>query len=178
MQLKPLKIAAGCSLLALSVTAMADPAVYRDNSMTIDSGVLINGSVQQYYTDIVLTADAAGKLKIASANQLPLVNVDDVTATVVENSNERSVTLTIEGNKSVPCVALADVAVSYKNKVFTVLVAETLMGPAESCIAIIDPFEIDEALDVSELAAGTYDVVVNGEQTSFTLASPPLQSAL
>ncbi len=178
MKLKSLWMATGCGLLALSASAMADPAVYRDNVMTIDSGILINGSIQQYYSDIVLKADASGKLRIDSANQLPLVHIDDASATVVETAEERSVELQIEGYKSVPCVSLADVAVSYKDKVFTVLVAETVMGPAESCIAIIDPFQTDVDLDVAELEAGSYDVVVNGDkQTSFTLTKAPLHSA-
>lgn len=171
------QLAATCSLLGLAATALADPAVYRDKVMTIDSGVLINGSIQNYYSDIVLNTDANGKLTIVSANQLPLVHVDDVSSLVTENSNERSVSIAVTGYKSVPCVSLADAAVSYKNRVFTVVLAETLMGPAESCIAIIDPFETDVALDVTDLEAGTYDVVVNGEHTSFTLASDPLQIA-
>lgn len=172
-----LKLAAACSLLGLAAITQADPAVYRDSVMTIDSGVLINGSIQQYYTDIVLKADATGKLRIDSANQLPLVHIDDVTPVVVENANERSVTLTITGYKSVPCVSLADVAVSYQNKAFTVLVAETLMGPAESCIAMIDPFEIEQPLDVSELPKGVYHTLVNGEHIGFSLTTDPLVTA-
>lgn len=171
------KLAAACGLLGLAATAMADPAVYRDNVMTIDNGVLINGNTQNYYSDIVLSTDTNGRLKIVSANQLPLVHVDDASALVTETTTERSVSISITGNKSVPCVALEDAAVSYKDEVFTILLAETLMGPAESCIAIIDPFETDVALDVTDLEAGTYEVVVNGEETSFTLTSDPLQIA-
>lgn len=172
-----LKLAGIGGLLALAATTQADPAVYRDSVMTIDSGVLINGSIQQYYTDIVLTTEANGRLRIVSANQLPLVHVDEASTLVTESSTERSVSVNVAGYKSVPCVALAEPAVSYKNKVFTVLLAETLMGPAESCIAIIDPFETAVALDVTELEAGTYDVMVNGEHTSFTLTGDPLRIA-
>lgn len=171
MNLKPLILAAGCGLLAASAGVMADPAIYRDNVMVIDSGALINGSTQEYYGDITLQTDASGKLKITSATRLPLVYIDTVDAAVVEGDGERSVTLTIAGNKSVPCVTLKDPAISYKDEVFTVVLAETVMGPAESCIAVLDPFEIDVELDVSELDSGTYTVEVNGEASSFDLTT-------
>lgn len=168
------KLAIACGLLGLAATTQADPAVYRDNVMTIDNGVLINGDTRNYYTDIVLTTEANGRLKIVSANQLPLVHIDDASTLVTETTTERSVSVSITGYKSVPCVSLEDAAVSYKDEVFTILLAETVMGPAESCIAIIAPFETDVALDVTDLEAGTYEVVVNGEATSFTLTSDPL----
>jgi hypothetical protein len=169
MNFKPLMLAAACGLLAASTGALAAPAIYRDNVMTIDSGAMINGNTQEYYSDIKLSADANGKLKILAAKKLPLVYIDDVEAEVVENNNQRSVTLTITGNKSVPCVDLKEPAVSYKNGVFTVLVAETLMGPAESCVAMLSPFEVEVELDVSALNSGTYAVKVNGEDGSFKL---------
>lgn len=163
-------------LLGLSAGAMADPAVYRDGVMVIDSGVVIGARAQAYFSDIEMTTDAAGKLIITKATQLPLVYIDTVDATVVDNAEERSVKLTIAGNKSVPCVSLADVAVTRKDNVFTVVVAETVQGPAESCIAVLDPFEIEVPLDVADLPAGSYDVKVNGDAVSaeFDLAAPAL----
>lgn len=169
MKMKTLLVTLSSCLFGLSAGAMADPAVYRGNTMNIDSGVLITNSKQQYYTNIVLNADANGKLTIVSAKQRPLVYIDNVIPTVVENAEERSVTLTIAGNKSVPCVELEEVAVSRKDEVFTVLIAETELGPAESCIAMLDPFEIDVPLDVYDLHSGTYKLIVNGEESGFVL---------
>lgn len=174
MKTHMLKTLAGCSLLALSAATLAEPAIYRDGIMYLKSGAVIGTNAAEYYSDIEMTTDAEGKLKINKAKRLPLVYIDSVEATVLENTEERSVELAIAGNKSVPCVALADVAVAYKNKVFTVVVAETVQGPAESCIAVLAPFEIDVALDVSGLEAGTYTVRVNGEETSFELETDPL----
>jgi hypothetical protein len=171
MKLSTLLFAGAAPLLALCTAASAAPAIYRDNVMTIDAGALIQGNNRHYYGDIELQADASGKLMVKSATRLPLVYVDSVIADVVEADAERSVTLTIAGNKSVPCVALKDAAVSYKDKVFTVLLAETVMGPAESCIAVLDPFEVEVPLDIHALDSGTYTVEVNGDSSSFVLTT-------
>jgi hypothetical protein len=166
---------AGISVCLLGIsTAMADPAVYRDDKLIIPSAVLINATTSQYYSDVVLTTDAAGKLQIVSASPRPLVaSVDSVIPVVTENDDLRTVKLTIAGNKSVPCVALEEVAVSRKDAVFTLVVAESVMGPAQTCIAVLDPFEVTVPLDVSALPAGTYAAVVNGKEVSFVLATNP-----
>jgi hypothetical protein len=168
------KLTVACGLFGCALAASADPAVYRDNTMTIDQGVLINGRVQRYYTDIVLKTEADGRLRIESAKELPLVHIDDVTPVVVESNSERSVTLSITGYKSVPCVALTEPAVSYRNQVFTVLLAETRMRPDQICIMIVDPIELELPLEISELPKGNYHTKVNGKQVSFSLATDPL----
>ena len=68
-------------------------------------------------------------------------------------------------------MSLKDAAISYKDSTFTILLAETVQGPAQSCIAIIDPFELSLPLDVKEMGFGTYQVNVNGIQTSFELTT-------
>lgn len=163
----------GACLFGLSVTALADPAVYRGNRLVIPSAATISSSKQQYYKDVVLTSDASGKFQIVSATALPLVYVDSVIPVVTENDAQRSVKVTVAGNKSVPCVQLQDAAISYQEGVFMVLLAESVQGPAESCIAVLDPFETKIDLDVSTLAAGTYKVVVNDKEASFVLTKNP-----
>ena len=81
------------------------------------------------------------------------------------------VSATVSGNKSVPCVNLLPAAVSRKDSVFTVVMAETVLGPAETCIAVLEPFETSVSLDVLGLSAGTYTVIVNGVSAEFTLDS-------
>lgn len=169
MKLKNHKSFALLGTLALAGSVLADTAIYRDDKLMIPSGAVINASGQFYYKDIVLQADANGRLKVVAASKRPLVCVDSVNATVVETQDDRSVEIAIAGNKSVPCVSLEEVAISRKDNVFTVLVAETVMGPAESCIAIVSPFDINVPLDVTGLPAGTYKVVANGEEASFVL---------
>jgi len=155
---------------ALQSTALfAQPAMYRDGEMTIPSGAVITNNKQAYYGDIVLAADSSGKLEVVSATRLPLAGVDSVEADAPRG--QQSVTLTIKGYKSVPCVSLKDAAISYKDSTFTILLAETVQGPAQSCIAIIDPFELSLPLDVKEMGFGTYQVNVNGIQTSFELTT-------
>ena len=163
------KILLGLVSAAVALTAHAEPAIYRDSTLTIPSGAVINGDETKYYKDIVLQADSAGKFKIVSASARPLVYVDSVNPTVVETESSRSVELTIAGNKSVPCTKLEEVAVSRKNEVFTIVIAESVMGPAESCIAMLDPFTLKLPLDVSSLHSGTYKVVVNGIESGFIL---------
>ena len=169
MKQKILKSLAMITGLTLAGTVVADAAIYRDNMLMIPAGAVINASGGFYYKDIVLQADANGRLTVVSASPRPLVHVDNVKPTVVETLDNRTVEVALAGYKSVPCVALEKVAVSRKNDVFTVLVAETVMGPAESCIAIVSPFDIKVPLDVTGLRAGTYKVVANGKEATFVL---------
>lgn len=165
-----LALAVGASLLAWSAGALADPAIYRDNVMRLPAGAVIGPNVREYYADIEMTTDATGKLKINKAKRMPLVYIDSVIPTVVEEEDERSVTLTIAGDKSVPCTELLEPAVSYKNGEFIVLLAEKNVLPAgQACTTVLDPFEIEVELDISKLDAGSYAVEVNGEELEFEL---------
>ena len=74
-----------------------------------------------------------------------LVMVDSVEVLLLE-SFPVQVSITVAGNKSVPCVELQPVAVSREGDLFTVVIAETSLGPAETCIAVLDPFELSVAL--------------------------------
>lgn len=103
-----------------------------------------------------------------AAQKSNLVHVETVVANVAE-SLPVQVTLTVSGNKSVPCVALQSPAIFREESSFTVVLAETSLGPAETCIAVLDPFETSIPLDVSGLTAGSYTVTVNGVETSFQL---------
>lgn len=161
------------SWLVLASAAQAETAIYRDGTLSIPSGAVINSTGSKYYKDIVLQADTTGKFKITGATELPLVYIDSANPTVVETESARSVEIAIAGHRSVPCVQLQDVAVSRKDKVFNVVIAESVMGPAESCIAMLAPFDLKLPLSVAGLAAGTYKVIVNTIETSFVLTRQP-----
>ena len=160
-----------CSLGSLATAAEAPS--YRNDLLTIPMGAVVNGTEAKYYKDIVLQSDSTGKFRIVSAAARPLVHVDNVNPVATETQDSRSAEVNISGYKSVPCTKLEDVAVTRKDNVFTILLAESVMGPAETCIAIIDPFTVKVPLDVRGLPAGTYKLNVNGVQSSFTLTRNP-----
>jgi len=69
----------------------------------------------------------------------------------------------------VPCTKLLEPAVFVESGGFTIALAESKLGIAETCIAVIDPFETSIVLDISDLASGSYFVSVNGVAGEFTL---------
>ena len=157
------------SLLALQV-ANAQTAIYQDGVLTVPNIAVIEGSGAAYYSDIQLQLQLDGSFKLMAAQPQSLVAVDSVIANVME-SLETQVSITVSGNKSVPCVRLLEPAIARKESTFVVALAESTLGPAETCIAMIDPFETTISLNVSGLTAGTYEVDVNGVKTSFVLAT-------
>lgn len=155
--------------LILSQLAFGQPATLQDKVFTIPQGAVIDNNNLEYFTDIQLNYEGSGNFKLISAQSTNLVSVDSVQSTILE-SFPVQVNITVTGNKSVPCVKLLPPAISRQDNLFTVVLAETQLGPAESCIAIIDPFETTFSLDVLGLPAGTYTVRVNGQvEDTFTL---------
>lgn len=155
------------ALAVASLSAQADPAVFRNGVMTIPEGAIVSGTGGNYYTDIRLAMNEDGSLSVTGATANSLVSVDTVDVQVME-SLPMQVSLAVSGNLSVPCVELLDPAISYADNTFTVILAESNLGPAESCIAVLEPFDTTVSLDVAGLAAGTYNVDVNGVSAEFT----------
>ena len=166
--LKPMALV--LALSAIAAQTQAQPAVYRGGTLTIPAGVLVSENRKQYYADIVLETDSSGNLELVSANPLPKVMVNTVDAMVSEDIGTTTVVLSVAGDKSVPCTILQNAAVVREDAHFSVILAESVLGPAESCIAVLDPFTLDIPLDVSGLSAGTYTVDVNGVEVSFDLS--------
>lgn len=160
------KIVLSSCMVILSTQINADPAVFSNGEMTIPEGVVITGDNSAYYTDIRLAYDGNGALVISGADAMPKVLVETIDILIME-SFPLQVSVAVNGIKSVPCTTLLSPAVSYADNTFTVVLAETVLGPAESCIAITDPFETSVALDVQDLPAGTYTVDVNGVTAEF-----------
>ena len=79
------------------------------------------------------------------------------------------VSLTVTGYKSNPCVDLQTPATFRGEFKFTVVLAGTTLGPAENCVAVIDPSESEIALDVTGLDWDTYSASVNGVDATFSL---------
>lgn len=155
--------------VSLSMNSLfAQPATFSDDVLSIPQAVLIDATDPVYYANVQLTDNGDGTLSVTAGEQQNLVSVDSVQVMIME-SFPVQVSISVSGNKSVPCVELLPAAVARKDNVFTVVMAETVLGPAESCIAVLDPFEEVVSLDVLGLSAGDYTVVVNGVEAEFTL---------
>lgn len=156
--------------LSIPFAIAAQPAVYENGVLSIPQTAVIDSTGSSYFTNVQLEADANGNFSVTAGDEQSLVAIDSVSVNVME-SLPVQVSVTVAGNKSVPCVQLLEAAVSRKNSQFTVVLAESTLGPAETCIAQIDPFETTVTLDVSGLSAGIYQVLVNSVSTSFELTA-------
>lgn len=157
-----------CLALVEGQLVLAQPAIYKEEVLTIPQGAVVDGAETNYFENIQLQMNDQGNFVLIAADPRALVAVDSVEAMVME-SLPVQVSVAVSGNKSVPCVDLLTPSVSYADNSFVVTLAESALGPAESCIAVIEPFETSVALDVEGLQAGTYQVSVNGVKTEFTL---------
>ncbi|MFT7472070.1 MAG: hypothetical protein ACI8XU_001967 [Kiritimatiellia bacterium] len=152
----------------LSQLVIAQPATFENGIFNIPQGAAIVDGEPAYFNDIQLLSDTEGNFTLLAAQQSNLVSVDSVVVNIAEPFPVQ-VSLTVTGNKSIPCVDLQTPAIFRDGSTFTVALAETTLGPAESCIAVLDPFETNITLDVTGLDSGTYAVSVNGVEASFTL---------
>ena len=156
------------SLVISSQLVVAQPATFDNGVLIIPQGAAIINGEPAYYNDIQLISDVAGNFTLLAAQQSNLVAVDTVVVNIAE-SFPVQVFLAVTGNKSVPCVELQAPATFRNESLFTVALAETTLGPAESCIAVLEPFETSIPLDVTDLYSGPYTVSVNGVEASFSL---------
>ena len=156
------------STATLSPKSLAQPATLEGGILKIpEAAAIIDGEVQ-YYSDVELALDDAGSFVVVKAARSALVYVDNVSV-IMTKSLPPQVSVVVQGHKSVPCVKLQTPAISRKGFAFTIALAETQMGPAETCIALLDPFETRIPLEVKDLDSGTYSVSVNGVVASFSL---------
>ncbi|MBL4572826.1 MAG: hypothetical protein JKY86_07110 [Gammaproteobacteria bacterium] len=146
----------------------AQPATFENDILNIPQGAAIVDGEPVYYNNIQLVSNIDGNFTLLAAQQSSLVSVDSIVVNIAELFPIQ-VSLTVTGNKSIPCVELQTPAIFQDEFMFTVALAETALGPAESCIAVLDPFETNILLNVIGLESGTYTVKVNGVQASFSL---------
>ena len=146
----------------------AQPATYENSVLSIPQGAALVNGVPTYYNDIQLISYIEGNFTVVAAEQRNLVAVDTVVVNIAE-SLPVQVSISVSGNKSIPCVELQTPAIFRNGTVFTVALAETVLGPAESCIFVLDPFETTIVLDVTGLSSDDYSVSVNGVVAEFSL---------
>jgi len=147
---------------------LAQTALYKEGILTIPHAAVMKTDGVDYFADVILQADNSGGFALVAADSRSLVDVESI-AVVVMESLPVQVSVVVTGNKSVPCTKLLEPAVFVESSSFTIALAESKLGIAETCIAVIDPFETSIMLDISGLAPGSYSVSVNGVAGEFTL---------
>lgn len=163
-----MRVVIACLALVGSQLVLAQPALYKDQVLTIPQGAVMDGTGTTYFESIQLQENDQGNFVLVAAEERSLATVESLDVQVME-SLPLQVSVSVAGYTPTPCNKLLTPAVLYKDNSFTVALAYSSLGPAESCIAVIEPFETSVALDVEGLLAGTYTVTVNGQQTEFTL---------
>ena len=169
----------------LVVTAMMIPfalgqsATFTNNILTVPGVGVVDGDTSSFYADVELSYEGDGMFRITEAQDRSLVAIEEISVSILE-SFPVQVSVNVDGYKSVPCVELLEPAVTRDGNNFTVILAESQLGPADeqqTCIAVTDPFTTSISLDVLGLGAGTYNVKVNDVITDFTLEADNLPPA-
>ncbi|MFK7862606.1 MAG: hypothetical protein AB8B95_00120 [Pseudohongiellaceae bacterium] len=147
---------------------IAQTATFKDGVLTVPHAAVLKADGVDYFADIQLKSGEDGRFELLGADPRNLVDVESI-AVNVQESLPIQVTVVVTGNKSLPCTKLLEPGIFTADGTFTIALAESKLGPAETCIAVIDPFETTINLDISALAPGTYSVSVNGVSSEFTL---------
>jgi hypothetical protein len=144
-------------LLGAAGFAHADPAVYLNGKLTIPNGAIVTPDRQDYFTDIVLTTDAQGRLSITQATKATLASIDEVEAVVEDDV----LTLEISGETSWSCVGLREPAIAYTNVGVLVLLAEESVPEDAACAAVMTPFTTEVEVSLADIDGDELDVRVN-----------------
>lgn len=147
---------------------LAQPALFKDGVLTVPHAAIMKSDGIDYFANVQLQADNNGGFALVAADPRNLVDVESIAVNVLEPLPIQ-VTIVVTGNKSLPCTKLLEPAVFTESGGFTIALAESTLGIAETCIAIIDPFETSIVLDITGLASGSYSVTVNGVAGEFTI---------
>lgn len=165
--MKNMSIAAAVfTLYAMSDTALADPAVFSDGVMTIPEGAVIAPEKSAYYSNIRLSAQENGSLVITAADKNPLVTIESMEIVTTE-APAVEVSLDVSGYLSTPCVELLPPAIAYNGNEITILLAESLLGPEETCIAVTEPFTTEISLAIDALPGDVIVIHINDWEAGF-----------
>jgi len=154
-------------LAGMSHYSYSHAPVFKDNSITFSGIGVIDGDNNSFYGDIQLNHEGDGLFRLVQAEPRDLVPLHFIHMAVNETYHQAVVS--VEGYKSNPCVILLDPAVHLEGNHFTVLLAESQLGPAETCIAQADLFTIGIALELKGLGPGDFTISVNNVAAEFTL---------
>lgn len=156
-------------LLSMVYTASlhADSALFLDNVLTIDDAIVVEGDSTRYYQRVRLGIQSNGDFKVIDAEEKNLAYIEEWSLGVFY-TEPVSVELNVIGYLSTPCTEL-NTAITRRDNTFFVAVGETPLQTLVPCAQVIHPFDIMLELDVADLPAGDYLVVLNGDSTDFTL---------
>jgi len=162
----------GLVLLASIINeSQAGTALYKDAALRIDEVVVVKQGAGSYYKNVLFEAQPGGRFRFVGASRSPLATVEEITI-VSEATVPARVTVQLDGYKSLPCVGLEPLGMSRTGTRFHIVLAETVLPPTATCIAMTDPFTISFELDTFGLAPGAYQLNANGLETGFDLLAP------
>ncbi len=164
--MRKLGIAIGLSLLAIECNA--ETATFANEQLTVPAVAVVDSTSGHYFANIQLRHEGEGMFRLVTAETRSLVQVEQIHIALHETTPRQAV-VSIEGFKSVPCVELLEAAVAREGEQFTILLAESELGPEETCIAIPELITEAVTLDLTAVPAGDYTVSVNGHVTAFSL---------
>lgn len=151
-----------------AASAQADVPVYRDNALALSETLVITDNGPAYYRNIVLNAKPDGSLDLVAAERRKLVHVTTASVVLFEPAPLQA-SVKVRGNMTLICVALEAPLVTRVGSTFVIALAETPYDADVRCINPATDYQVSIPLDLSGLKAGTYSVVVNGVETTFTL---------
>lgn len=150
------------AVLPLAAFAHAEIPVYRNQQLDVPSAVVLTAQGPVYYGDVRFSANRDGSFSLVEANRRKPALVEAATITLDTATAQAEVH--VDGELTIACVGLEEPAVVREGKTFHVVLAETPIDPLAICMPFVavTKFEVDVALDLRGLEAGTYTVNVNG----------------
>lgn len=145
----------------------AEPVLFSDNILSLGDAIVVEEKATRYYQQVQMELTKDGDFKVVSGVEKNLAAITDKQINILE-SLPVQVQLVVNGNMSTPCVELTT-AVTRKDNVFYVAIAENPLQTLVACAQVLEPFQSTIALDVKDLGAGSYTVMVNGEPIAFSL---------
>lgn len=150
-----------------TASAVAESVLYKDNELTISDAIVMEGDAPAYYRQVRLQALPNGDFRVVEAVEKQLAYIEELSVAVLE-TDPVQVELNVVGYLSNPCVE-RNTTVARRDNTFFVVVGETPLQTLVACAQVTEPFDITLPLDVKDLPAGDYLVVVNGDEIDFTI---------
>lgn len=166
------KISTLIALLLFPMAITAQPAIFVDGIFTIPQAAIPSNTGSSYFTNVQLADDGKGGLLVVGAEQRTLANVTDLSITTKNilsiGATQRFRVVTIVSETLLSCLSILTPAVSQRDQTFTIVVAESEPGSG-FCQSTVGIIESTVDLDVTDLEAGTYTVIVNDKEILFDL---------
>ena len=154
------------SLMPL-LSTHAEPVLFIDNILRLDDVIVQEGKTTRFYQQVQLAPSKDGNFKVLAGVEKSLATVTAKSVNILQTTPVQ-VALEVSGYMDTPCIQL-ETAVTRRDDVFYVVLAQTPLQTLVPCIQVIEPFERVLTLDVSDLSFGDYTVLVNNQSIAFRL---------